>query len=157
MDVIRQLQMLDMEKDPDRPAEITVYINTPGGSVIDGLALYEVMRMSDSPIRTVCVGIAASMGSILFLAGDKREMLKGSEVMIHDPHYSGGSYTGQKPAEIKHMLDSLLKEKERLCAIIAERTGKDVEQIKKITEEDRYFDADEAIEFGLATGYVTKF
>lgn len=145
--VIQQLMMLDSESHD----EITVYINSPGGSVIDGLALYEVMRMIKSPVKTFCMGHAASMGAILFLAGDKRCILKRSEVMIHDPSYGGGRYTGQKPHEIQQQLDSLVKKRDILVEIIAERTGNTVKSVRRKTATDSYFTADEALEYGLAT------
>ncbi len=144
---IKQLMLLDKESD----SEITVYINSPGGCVNSGLGLYDVMRMIKSPIRTVCVGLAASMGAILFLAGDCRAILPRSEVMIHDPSYGGGKYTGQKPHEIRHQLDSLVKKRDILCNIIAERTGRTIGEVQEKTETDSFFNADESIAFGLAT------
>lgn len=145
--IIKQLMLLDEE--PEK--EITVYISSPGGCVDSGLAIYDVMRSLKSPLKTVCVGKAASMGAILFLAGDKRVIQPRSEVMIHDPSYGEKSYSGQKPHEIKKELDSLIKKRDILCDIIAERTGKPIKDVRKKTETDSYFDAKEALEFGLAT------
>lgn len=131
--------------------EIVMYINSPGGKIDCGLPVYDAMRMSKAPIRTVCIGTAASMGSILFLAGDKREMLPHARVMIHDPSFGGGSYAGKKPHEIQSEVDRLNEFREKLCRIIAERTGRTLEEIYEKTKVDSYFDAEEAIKFGLAT------
>lgn len=131
--------------------EIVMYINSPGGKIDCGLPVYDAMRMSKAPIRTVCIGTAASMGSILFLAGDKREMLPHSRVMIHDPSFGGGSYAGMKPHEIQSEVDRLNESREKLCRIIAERTGRTIDEVYEKTKEDSYFNAEESIEFGLAT------
>lgn len=131
--------------------EITVYINSPGGVVECGFPAYDAMRMSKAPIRTVCIGTAASMGSILFLGGDKREMYPHSRVMIHDPSFGGGEYTGKKPHEIQEKLDSLNESREKLCKVISERTGRTLDEVYEKTKKDSFFNADEAIEFGLAT------
>lgn len=152
MDIIKQLMHLDSESEE----EITVYISSPGGSVNSGLAIYDVMSSLKSPLKTVCMGMAASMGAILFLAGDKRVILPRSEVMIHDPSYGEKKYTGQKPHEIKKELDSLVKKRDMLCEIIAERTGKSLKEVRKKTETDSYFTAEEALEFGLATEISCK-
>lgn len=152
-DVIQQLMVLDEESHE----EITIYVNSPGGSVNDGLALYDTIRMLKSPVKTVCMGLAASMGAILFLSGEKRSILPRSEIMIHDPSYGGGKYTGQKPHEIQQHLDSLMKKRDILCEIIAERTGNSLEEVCKRTASDSYFNAEEAIEFGLATDISESF
>lgn len=131
--------------------EIVMYINSPGGKIDCGLPVYDAMRMSKAPIRTVCIGVAASMGSILFLAGDKREMLPHSRVMIHDPSFGGGSYAGKKPHEIQSEVDRLNESREKLCRIIAERTGRTLDEVYEKTKDDSWFNADEAIKFGLAT------
>lgn len=146
-EVIQQLMVLDEESQD----EITVYINSPGGSVNDGLAVYDTIRMLNSPVNTVCMGLAASMGAILFLSGEKRFILPRSEIMIHDPSYGGGKYTGQKPHEIQQQLDSLMKKRDILCEIISERTGNSLEEVCKRTASDSFFNAKEAIDFGLAT------
>ena len=136
----------------DGKDEITLFINTPGGEVLSGLALYDYILGMDIPIRTVCVGGAYSMGAIIFLAGDKREMLPHTRIMIHDPAYSSNNIGGKKPHEILKQVDKLMESREHLAKIIAERTGRDLEEIYKLTMEDAYFNVDEAIEFGLATG-----
>lgn len=152
-EMIKQLMYLEKLDDTK---EITIYINSPGGCVSDGLAVYDMIRLLNSPIRTVCVGLAASMGAILFLAGDIRQMLPHSEIMIHDPSYSRADIGGQKPHEIQHRLDSLNETREMLAQIIAERTGKSLDEIYKVTAEDSYYKAKAAVEFGLATEIISK-
>lgn len=151
-ELIKQLMYLEKEDDTK---EITFYINSPGGEVISGLAVYDYISLMRAPVRTVCVGSAASMGAILFLAGEKRLMLPHSEIMIHDPSYSRAEMGGRKPHEIQHKLDSLNETKEMLAQIIAERTGKSLEEIYEVTAEDTYYKARAAVEFGLATEIVT--
>ena len=146
--LIQKLMYLD-SKDL---GEITIYINSPGGEVISGLAVYDYIKIMKSPVRTVTIGDAASMGAIIFLAGEKREMLPHTRILIHDPSYGHLDVSGKKPHEIQRGVDSLNKVRETLAEIIAEKTGKDIDEIYKITAEDNYFTAEEAIEFGLATG-----
>lgn len=149
--LMKQLMFLNKE-DPDK--EITLYINSPGGEVTSGLAVYDYMKMMKAPIRTVCTGMAASMGSILFLAGDKREMLPHTEIMIHDPSYGNASMSGAKPAEIAEHLTALKKTQKVLCEIIAEATGKSLKSVRSKTRRDSFFKAEEALEFGLATRII---
>lgn len=146
--LLKQLMYLN-KTDPDK--EITLYINSPGGEVTSGLAVYDYMKMMKAPLRTVCVGTAASMGAILFLAGDKREMFPRSKLMIHDPAPGGGTMAGMKPAEMEEQLHCLKKTQKILCEIIAETTGKPLEDVQDKTCRDSFFDAEEAIAFGLAT------
>ena len=145
--LIQKLMYLD-SKDL---GEITLYINSPGGEVISGLAVYDYIKIMKSPIRTVCIGDAASMGAIIFLAGEKREMLPHTRILIHDPSYGHLYVSGKKPHEIQRGVDSLNKVRETLAEIISEKTGKGLDEIYGITAEDNYFTAEEAIEFGLAT------
>ena len=145
--LIQKLMYLD-SKDL---GEITIYINSPGGEVISGLAVYDYIKIMKSPVRTVCIGDAASMGAIIFLAGEKREMLPHTRILIHDPSYGHLDVSGKKPHEIQRGVDSLNKVRETLAEIIAEKTGKDIDEIYKITAEDNYFTTEEAIDFGLAT------
>ena len=140
-----------MHLDSKDLGEITIYINSPGGEVISGLAVYDYIKIMKSPIRTVCIGDAASMGAIIFLAGKKREMLPHTRILIHDPSYGHLDVSGKKPHEIQRGVDSLNKVRETLAEIISDKTGKDIEEIYKITAEDNYFTAEEAIDFGLAT------
>lgn len=149
--LLKQLMYLNKEAPEE---EITLYINSPGGEVRSGIAVYDYMKMMQAPIRTVCIGTAASMGAILFLAGDRREMLPHSQLMIHDPAPGGGSMQGMKPAQMEEHLKSLKKVQKVLCEIISETTGRSLEEVQNITQNDSYFDAEEAIEFGLATTII---
>lgn len=146
--LIQKLMYLD-SKDL---GEITLYINSPGGEVISGLAVYDYIKIMKSSVRTVTIGDAASMGAIIFLAGEKREMLPHTRILIHDPSYGHLDVSGKKPHEIQRGVDSLNKIRETLAEIIADKTGKNLDEIYKITAEDNYFTAGEAIDFGLATG-----
>lgn len=150
-ELLKQLMYLERQ---DNSKEVTIYINSPGGEVISGLAVYDYIGMMKSPVRTVCTGTAASMGAILFLAGTKREMLPHTRLMIHDPSYSHNDIGGRKPHEIQHELDKLNETREALAKIIAEKTGKSLEEIYEVTASDTYYSAQEAIEFGLATGIM---
>lgn len=133
--------------------EITLYINSPGGSVADGLALYDIMQNLSCPIHTICMGTAASFGAILFLSGDKREILPHSKIMIHDPLIAGSGLTGS--ATLLHTkIDSLMETRTILANIIAKHTGKTVEEIYEKTATDTWFTATEAIEFGLADNII---
>lgn len=145
--LIQKLMYLD-SKDLE---EITLYINSPGGEVMSGLAVYDYIKIMKSPVRTVTIGDAASMGAIIFLAGEKREMLPHTRILIHDPSYGHLDVSGKKPHEIQRGVDSLNKIRETLAEIISEKTYKSLDEIYGITAEDNYFTAEEAIDFGLAT------
>ncbi len=148
-ELITKLMYLDAQ-DPNK--EITLYINSMGGSVQDGLAVYDLMKLIGSPIRTVCVGTCASMGAIIFLGGAKREMMEHGMVMVHDPSFSHLDIGGKKSHEIQSQLDDLNRCRESLALIISERTGKSLKEVYKVTAQDSYFNAHDAVEFGLATG-----
>lgn len=150
-ELLKQLMYLERQ---DTGSEITLYINSPGGEVISGLAVYDFISLMKSPVRTVCTGTAASMGAILFLAGTKREMLPHTRLMIHDPSYSSGDISGKKSHEIRHELEKLDEVRAALAEIIAEKTGRSVEEIYSITSDDTFYSAEEAIGFGLATGIL---
>lgn len=147
-ELIKQLMYLERQ---DSESEVTIYINSPGGEVISGLAVYDYIGMMKAPVRTVCIGTAASMGAILFLAGAKRQMLSHTRLMIHDPSYSHNDIGGRKPHEIQHELDKLNETREALARIIAEKTGRSIDEIYKVTADDTFYSAQEAIDFGLAT------
>lgn len=152
--LIAQLLYLD-RTEPDK--EIVLYINSPGGCVSDGLAVYDVMRLLNAPVRCVCLGTCASMGAILFLAGDRREMMEHGRIMVHDPAFGGGhDMGGKKPHQIQSELDDLNRCRESLARIISERTGRSLEEIYQVTAKDTYFSAQEAVEFGLATNIIRK-
>lgn len=142
--LILQLRYLQ-QADPER--EITMYINSPGGSVTDGLALYDVMAGISCPIRTVCVGMAASMGSLLFAAGNKRDILPHATVMIHDPLTTGisGSALSVNQASMR-----LMETRDITASILADHTGHTVEEVYEKTKQDSYFNAQEAVDWHLA-------
>lgn len=138
----------------DPGAEITLYINSPGGEVQSGLAVYDWMKLMTAPLKTVCIGTAASMAAILFLAGDTRLMTTNSRIMIHDPAPAGGSLAGRKPGEIAEQLEELRKVQAVTCTIISEITGQSEDIVYGKTQKDSWFNADEALAFGLATGIL---
>ena len=138
----------------DADAPITLYINSPGGEVQSGLALYDVMRAVSCPIRTVCLGMAASMSALLFIAGDRREMLPHGRVMIHDPLIGGG--VGGSALSVKARADDLMRIRDVTAGVIARHTGMPLERVFELTATDTYFEASEAVEAGLADAVVTS-
>ena len=142
--VIAQLLFLEAE-DPDK--DIFLYINSPGGSVSAGLAIYDTMQYIKCECQTICVGLAASMGAFLLAAGakGKRKTLSNAEIMIHQP--SGGAQ-GQA-TEIRIHAEQILKIRERLNRILSERTGQPLSVIEADTESDNYMDAEQALKYGL--------
>ena len=144
--VIAQMLFLESE-DPDK--DTFFYINSPGGSISDGLAIYDTMNYIKCPGSTMCIGMAASMGAFLLAAGEKgkRYATPNAEIMIHQPLISGG-LSGQT-TEIKIYSDHMVKTRERLNKILSERTGKPLEQIEKDTERDNFMTAEEALKYGL--------
>ena len=145
-------QLLYLEKDAPGE-EITLYINSGGGEVGNGLALYDVMQHISSPVRTVCVGMAASMAAVLFAAGDRREIFTHSKVMIHDPSISGLEHTNA--LELQAFSQNLLETRKSLAEILAKHTGQSVESILEKTRTDCFFDAKSAVEFGLADSIIS--
>ena len=152
--IVAQMLFLESE-DPDK--EIFFYINSPGGSITDGMAIVDTMNYIKCPVSTVCVGLAASMGAVLLAAGEKgkRFAMPNSEVMIHQPLIGGGGLQGQA-TEIKIHADHLVKTREKLNKFLSERTGKPLEQIERDTERDNYMTAEEALEYGLIDGIMSK-
>ena len=147
--LITQLLYLE-RKSPGE--EITFYINSGGGEVRNGLALYDVMQHISSPVRTVCVGLAASMAAVLFASGDRRELYTHSKVMIHDPSVSG--MPAAKALELRTLSEDLMDMRQALAEILAKHTGRPVESILERTMTDSYFDAESAIGFGLADSII---
>ena len=149
-------ELLYMESQAVAP--ITLFINSPGGDVKAGQAVYDTIRLLNSPVTAVVTGIAASMGSIILLACDKdrRMMLPNSKVMIHDCSWSHNEMGGKKPFEIEEELKQLKDTNEMLVSIIAERTGKTVAEIAEITKSDSYFGAEEAVKFGLVSKVIDR-
>ena len=142
--IVAQLLFLEAE-DPEK--DIYMYINSPGGSVYDGLGIFDTMQHVKPDIHTVCVGLAASMGAFLLAAGTKgkRSSLRHSRIMIHQPL---GGARGQA-SDIRIQADEILFLKERLNTELSERTGKDFDTIKQDTDRDFYMSPNEAVEYGL--------
>ena len=149
--IVAQLLFLESEN-PDK--DISLYINSPGGSVSAGLAIFDTMNFIKPDVSTLCTGLAASMGAFLLAAGTKgkRFSLPNSRVMIHQP--SGGSQGMASDIEIQ--AKEILYLRHRLNSIMAERTGQPVEQIAKDTDRDRFMSADEAAEYGLIDKVLTS-
>ena len=149
--VVAQLLFLAAE-DPDK--DINLYINSPGGTVTAGMAIYDTMQYIKPDVSTICIGMAASMGAFLLAGGQKgkRFALPNSEIMIHQP--SGGA-RGQA-TEIQIVAENILKTKKKLNEILAANTGKPYEQIVRDTERDNYMSAEEAREYGLIDAVITK-
>ncbi len=149
--IVAQLLYLEAQ-DPDK--DIQFYINSPGGSVTAGMAIYDTMQYIKCDVSTICIGMAASMGAFLLSAGakGKRLALPNSEIMIHQP--SGGSQ-GQA-SDIKIQAEHILQIRQRLNEILAENTGKSVDVIADATERDNFMTAQEALEFGLIDQVIVK-
>lgn len=142
--IVAQLLFLESE-DPNK--DINLYINSPGGSVFSGFAIYDTMQYIKCDVSTICIGMAASMGAFLLAGGakGKRLALPNSQIMIHQP--SGGAQ-GQE-TEIRIAAENILKTRKRLNSILAENTGKPIEEIDRDTERDNYMNAQEALAYGL--------
>ena len=152
--IIAQLLFLESQ-DPDK--EISFYINSPGGSVTAGLAIVDTMNYIKCPVSTICIGMAASMGSLLLSCGTKgrRFATPNSEVMIHQPLIAGGGISGQA-TDIQIHSDHIIKMKEKLNKMLSDNSGKPLEQVKQDTERDKYLTAEEALEYGLIDGILEK-
>ena len=149
--IVAQLIFLEAE-DPDK--DIAMYINSPGGSVSAGMAIYDTMQYIKCDVSTICVGLAASMGAFLLAAGKKgkRKALPNSEIMIHQPM---GGARGQA-TDIEIQAKQILKIKEKLNRILSENTGMDIERVRQDTERDRYMSAEEAKDYGLIDEVIVK-
>ena len=149
--IVAQLLFLEAE-DPGK--DINLYINSPGGSVTAGMAIYDTMNFIKCDVSTICIGMAASMGAFLLSSGakGKRFALPNAEVMIHQP--SGGA-RGQA-TEIQIVAENILKTKKKLNEILAANTGKSVEQIALDTERDNFMSAEEAMAYGLIDSVITN-
>ncbi len=145
--VVAQLLFLEAQ---DLKKDIQLYINSPGGSITAGLAIYDTMQFVKCDVSTICIGLAASFGAFLLAGGTKgkRIALPNAEILIHQPAISGNGVQGQA-TEIKIVSDHIQKNKSRLNRILAENTGKTEEQIAKDTERDHYMTAQEALAYGL--------
>ena len=149
--VVAQLLYLESQ-DPDK--DIQFYINSPGGSVTDGMAIYDTMQYIKCDVSTICIGMAASMGAFLLSSGTKgkRLALPNAEIMIHQP--SGG--TRGQASDIKIQAEWMLRTREKLNRILAGNTGKSIEQIAIDTERDNFMPAEEAVKYGLNDKVIYK-
>ncbi len=151
--VVAQLLYLESQ-DPEK--EISLYINSPGGSITAGMAIYDTMQYIKCDVSTICIGMAASMGAFLLAAGapGKRFALPNSEIMIHQPLISGG-LSGQC-TDIKIHSDHLLRTREKMNKLLAQHTGQALEVIERDTERDNYMTAEQAMEYGLVDQVIAK-
>lgn len=149
--IVAQLLFLEAE-DPDK--DIMFYINSPGGSITDGMAIYDTMQYIKCDVSTICMGMAASMGAFLLAGGTKgkRYALPNAEVMIHQPL---GGAKGQA-TDIQIAAEHIIKTKERMNRMMAEFTGQDIETIKRDTERDNWLTAEQAMEYGLIDKVITR-
>ena len=152
--VTAELLFLEAD-DPDK--DISLYINSPGGSVSAGLAIYDTVNYIKPDVSTICIGLGASMGAFLLSSGakGKRYALPNAEIMIHQPLISGGGLSGQT-TDIKIYTDHLVKTKEKMNRILAERTGKTYEQVCEDTERDNFMTAEEAKAYGLVDEVIVS-
>lgn len=149
--IVAQLLFLE-SVDPDK--DINLYINSPGGSVTAGMAIYDTMQYIKCPVSTICIGMAASMGAFLLAAGEKgkRLILPNAEVMIHQPM---GGMQGQA-TDMQIAADHILRTKQKLNRILSERTGQDLEIIEKDTDRDNWMDAQTALNYGIVDSIIEK-
>lgn len=152
--VVAQLLFLEAE-DPNK--DISIYINSPGGSVTAGMAIYDTMQYVKPDVSTICVGMAASMGAFLLSSGakGKRYALPNAEIMIHQPLISGGGLSGQA-TDIQIQSDWLQHTKDRLNRILSHNTGKDLEIIQRDTDRDNFMDAADACAYGLIDAVIDR-
>ena len=152
--VIAQLLFLESE-DPDR--EISLYINSPGGSITDGMGIVDTMNYIKCPVSTICVGLAASFGAVLLANGEKgkRFATPNAEILIHQPLIGGNGIAGQT-TEIKIQAEHMIKTREKLNKLLSDRTGQSIETIEKDTERDHWMTAEEALQYGLIDGIMNK-
>ena len=152
--IIAQMLFLESE-DPEK--EISFYINSPGGSVPDGLGIVDTMNYIRCPVTTICIGMAASMGAVLLASGTKgkRFATPNAEILIHQPLIGGQGISGQT-TEIKIQADQMIKTRQRLNKILSEATGQSLEQVEIDTERDHYMTAEEALKYGLIDGIMDK-
>ena len=149
--IVAQLLYLEAQ-DPDK--DIQFYINSPGGSISSGFAIYDTMQYIKSDVSTICIGMAASMGAFLLAAGakGKRTALPNAEIMIHQPI---GGFRGQA-TDVQIHAERILRNKEQLNKILAENTGKSIDEIRDASERDNYMTAEEAKAFGLIDKVIDK-
>ena len=144
--IVAQLLFLEAE-DPEK--DINLYINSPGGSVTAGMAIYDTMQYIKPDVSTICIGMAASMGAVIFAGGQKgrRFILPHSKVMIHEPLIPLG--VGGSVSSVKNTADLMMQTRQELNEILAKHTGKSIEEVNRATEFNNYMDAKEAVAFGI--------
>ncbi|MCM1566451.1 MAG: ATP-dependent Clp endopeptidase proteolytic subunit ClpP [Candidatus Dehalobacter alkaniphilus] len=152
--VVAQLLFLEAE-DPEK--DVFIYINSPGGSITAGMAIYDTMQYIRPDVQTICIGMAASMGAFLLAAGTKgkRTALPNAEILIHQPLIAGGGLSGQA-TEIEIHAKQLLKTKNKMNRILAERTGQPLDKVQQDTDRDYYMSAEEAKEYGIVDRVLEK-
>jgi ATP-dependent Clp protease protease subunit len=152
-DIVTKLLLLDADKPGE---EIKMYINSPGGVVTSGMVMYDTMKLIQSPVSTICMGLAASMGSILLSCGTKgkRFIFPHGEVMIHQP--SLGGFFQATSADIEIQAEQIRKTKELGATILAANCGKTIEQVMKDFDRDYWMDAKEAVDYGIVDGILDK-
>jgi ATP-dependent Clp protease protease subunit len=152
--VVAQLLFLEAE-DPEK--DVFLYINSPGGSITAGMAIYDTMQYIRPDVQTICIGMAASMGAFLLAAGTKgkRTTLPNAEILIHQPLIAGGGLSGQA-TEIEIHAKQLLKTKNKMNRILSERTGQPLEKVQQDTDRDYYMSAEEAKEYGIVDRVLEK-
>jgi ATP-dependent Clp protease, protease subunit len=151
--IVAQMLFLEMEN-PEK--DISLYINSPGGSVSAGLAIYDIMQFVKCDVSTVCIGMAASMGALLLSAGakNKRYILPNSKVMIHQPLIGGNGISGQA-SDVEIHAKEMLRTKKKLTDILVKHTGQSFDDVTKATDRDNYMTAVEAKDFGIVDEVVT--
>lgn len=149
--LIRSLLYLQQE---DAQAPIRMFINSPGGEVQSGLALYDVMQALNCPVNTICLGMAASMAALIFVSGARREMLPHSRIMIHDPLIGGG--IGGSALSVKARADDLMRIRDITGEVLSRHTGMPLDRVFELTVQDTYFEAEDAIEAGLADAVIAS-
>ena len=152
--VIAQLLFLESE-DPDK--EINLYINSPGGSITDGMGIVDTMNYIKCPVSTMCIGLAASMGSVLLASGEKgkRFATPNAEILIHQPLIGGGGISGQT-TEIQIHAEHMIRTREKLNQLLSDRTGQPIDVINRDTERDHWMTAKEALDYGIIDGIIEK-
>ena len=152
--VVAQLLYLESQ---DSEKDINLYINSPGGSITSGMAIYDTMNYIKCDVSTICIGMAASMGAFLLSSGakGKRFALPNSEILLHQPLIGGGGLSGQC-TDIKIHSDHLVKVREKLNEILSKNTGKPLDVIQQDTERDNYLTAQQAMEYGLVDKVITN-
>lgn len=148
--VIKQLMVLN---DFDDTAPISLYISSPGGSIDSGMAIIDVIKSIKAEVDTICIGLAASMGAVIFSCGKRRIMYPSAKLLIHDPLIME---TGGSALQIKAVSDSLLDYRNNIGKLLADNCGKKLEEILELTSKDTFFNAKEAVDFGLATEILSN-